>query len=81
MKLIDASKGVWAHLICINWTPEIEFTDEKRDKIRGTLNLERFNLTCHKCLKRNCGSVIQCDYQNCTYSCHVRCGVSIGMIF
>ena len=58
MTQVDKAQNIWAHIICINWTPEVEFIDEKREKIRGTINLERFNLTCHHCLKKNCGSVI-----------------------
>lgn len=81
MRCIDQAQNIWAHVICVNWTPEIYFTDEKKNKITGQLNLERFNLTCHHCLKRNKGSSIQCDYQNCKVSRHVRCSVHCGMIF
>lgn len=53
MKQIDKKENIWAHSICINWTPEIEFSDEFKNKIIGKINLERFNLTCRHCLKRN----------------------------
>lgn len=81
IKCVDKANNIWAHAICINWTPEIYFVDDKRSKIGGQLDLERFNLTCHQCLKRNVGSCIQCDYKNCTATKHVRCAVDAGMIF
>ncbi len=28
IKCIDKKENVWAHLICVNWTPEMYFKDE-----------------------------------------------------
>jgi len=81
MKCINKDQNIWAHVICVNWTPEIEFKDENRNSINGKLDLDRFNVTCKRCIKRNCGSCVQCDYKNCTVSMHVRCAVGAGMIF
>jgi len=58
MKNIDKKENIWAHLICINWTPEMYFKDEQRNEVEGIVNLERFKLTCHQCLKKNNGSCI-----------------------
>jgi len=33
--MIKDSKGVWAHLTCVNWIPEIWFMDDNRDTIGG----------------------------------------------
>lgn len=33
MKCIDKVNNTWAHVICVNWTPQIYFSDEKKDKI------------------------------------------------
>jgi hypothetical protein len=52
MKCIDEQQNTWAHVICVNWTPGIYFTDENKNKIEGKLELERFNLTCHQCMER-----------------------------
>jgi len=81
MKQLDDKADLWAHIICVNWTPEISFTDEFKTKINGKINLERFNITCYHCVKRKVGSSIQCDYKNCSVSRHVRCAVDSGMIF
>lgn len=42
IKSIDKQNDLWAHPICINWTPDIYYTDEKRINVEGTLNKERF---------------------------------------
>ena len=81
MKCVDKATNVWAHIICVNWTPGIYFADELKTKIEGTLELERFDLTCHQCMDRKKGSCIQCDFKDCKVSRHVRCAVQSGMIF
>lgn len=30
MRMVDQKNGIWAHIICVNWTPEIWFNDDKR---------------------------------------------------
>ncbi len=43
MKCVDQANNVWAHVICVNWNPDIYFTEEiKKDKIEGQLNKRRF---------------------------------------
>lgn len=62
----------WAHVICVNWTPEIWFTNERNEALGGTMNKDRTKLTCGRCHKVN-GSCIQCDFKDCRKSWHVRC--------
>ena len=57
MKKFNAND--WAHLACVNWTEEIYYLDEKKDKINvENINFERFDLKCMFCgIKK--GSCIQ----------------------
>jgi hypothetical protein len=80
MKRIDRHSNLWAHIICVNWNPEIYFTDEYRNKVSGVLNEKRFDLFCNYCRKSGKGACIQCDFHNCPLSYHVRCAVRRGMI-
>ena len=76
MKCLDQQKkDLWAHIICVNWTPEVSFVDENKNKIEGAINLERFSF------KKKMGRMVQCDYKNCKVSCNVREAVERGMIF
>lgn len=77
MKPIKNQKW-WAHLICVNWTPEIWF-NEDGESVGGQVNVKRFGLHCGKC-RSNKGSCVQCDFLNCHRSWHVRCAVSLGLI-
>lgn len=53
MRCLDQEKkDLWAHIICVNWTPELYFTDENKNKIEGVINLERFSF------KKKMGSMI-----------------------
>jgi hypothetical protein len=36
----------WAHLTCVNWMPEIWFTDQTKMEVRGNINHERKELNC-----------------------------------
>ncbi|CDW76823.1 phd zinc finger-containing protein [Stylonychia lemnae] len=78
LKQID--NELWAHAICVNWNPDIYFTDAKKNKVEGVLNKQRFELNCQKCHKKGKGTCIQCDYKNCSRSYHVRCAVRRGLI-
>ena len=41
---------VWAHIECVNWTPEIYFTEEdSKHEIGGEVNTSRFHLRCNYC--------------------------------
>lgn len=80
MKCIDKDSNLWAHVICVNWNPDIYFTDDSKTKIAGVLNKKRFELHCHQCRKTGKGACIQCDYKTCGVSYHVRCAVRRGII-
>lgn len=57
LKPISEDKKLWAHIICINWTPEIWFTDDSITKIGGVIPAARKDLNCGFCLKKH-GSCI-----------------------
>lgn len=71
---------LWAHIICVNWNPDIYFIDETKTKVEGVLDKKRFDLVCNMCRKSGKGCCIQCDYKLCTMSYHVRCAVRRGII-
>ena len=71
----------WAHISCINWTPEVWFLDSNTLEIDGDIALPRFNNTCYVCRsKKNTGSCISCDYKDCQLNFHVRCAIKKGLI-
>ena len=49
--LKEVSKDIWAHVICVNWNPDIYFKDETKASIEGKLNKQRFDLNCNMCRK------------------------------
>jgi len=51
MKPISKDRKQWAHIVCVNWTPEIWFTDENVDQLGGAIQSERFKLACKICKK------------------------------
>eukprot|EP00347_Sterkiella_histriomuscorum_P014716 403359825 len=78
-KLVDSD--MWAHVICVNWNPDIYFTDKYKNKIEGVLNSKRYELQCNMCHRPKAqGCCIQCDFKNCSASYHVRCAVRRGVI-
>lgn len=72
----------WAHISCINWTPEIWFDNEQKTLVGGKLNKDRFGLFCYICKKKkkSAGSCIQCDYKDCAFNFHVRCAMKESLI-
>jgi hypothetical protein len=36
----------WVHINCVNWIPDVWFVDEDRTYVDGTVNTERFKLSC-----------------------------------
>jgi len=82
MKKVSYDGGtdnLFAHVACVNWIPEMYFQDDKKEKVIGTLQKERFTLNCNRC-KRKDGACIQCDFKCCARSYHVRCLVRGGVI-
>jgi len=69
----------WAHVVCVNWTPEIWFKDDEKKEIQGFLNKDRFTINCSRCKKTE-GSCMQCDYKACSSSMHARCAIKAGRI-
>lgn len=37
MKPISDDRKSWAHIVCVNWTPDIWFTNKKFGKIEGEI--------------------------------------------
>jgi NuA3 HAT complex component NTO1 len=35
MKCIDIKKQTWAHVICVNWNPDVYFNDDTKSSIGG----------------------------------------------
>ena len=71
--------GTWVHINCVNWTPEIWFTDDYKNKIAGKVASFRQEINCQRCHKAE-GSCIQCDFKNCGRSYHVRCAIKRDLI-
>jgi hypothetical protein len=82
IKKIDEQKNLWAHVECVNWTPEIYFDNKKKENVScyDMLNPERINKLICKFCKRNEGSCIQCDYSECLQAFHIRCAKNSDVI-
>ncbi|CDW90174.1 phd zinc finger-containing protein [Stylonychia lemnae] len=76
----EISKDKWAHVICVNWNPDIYFNDEKVEGVSGDVQPQRFQLSCNMCKVSGQGACIQCDFKSCSRSYHVRCAVKRGLI-
>lgn len=72
--------NIWAHITCVNWTPEIWFTDDSRTAVDGKIDERRFKLFCYICRKKSSGSCLQCDYKDCHFAFHVRCAMEKDLI-
>jgi hypothetical protein len=57
IKPITTDKSSWAHVICINWIPEVWFTDDNITTVGGKVPSARSELICGVCHKKN-GSCI-----------------------
>jgi len=73
------SAELWAHVVCVNWTPELWFKNDDKASLEGAFLKSRSDLKCGRC-KLMEGSCIQCDYQTCNSSFHVRCAIRSGHI-
>eukprot|EP00347_Sterkiella_histriomuscorum_P013471 403364586 len=72
---------IWAHQTCINYLPDVWFTDELKNIIDGKIFAnERQTLQCYICRKKSTGACIQCDYKNCQQAFHVRCAMTKDII-
>ena len=66
----------WAHIVCINWIPDIYFEDEPSYAIRGAVDRRRFNYKCSICGVAEDGACIACDFLGgCSKKFHVRCAI------
>lgn len=54
----DQKDAMWAHILCVNWIPEVNFIDDQNEKITGTMPQDRFKLTCNVCKKSKVGACI-----------------------
>lgn len=79
IKSVDGEK--WAHIVCIQWMPELYFTDLQKEKPNiSKLDLYRStHLICDICKKHE-GSCIQCDDINCDFTFHVTCAQKSDII-
>lgn len=80
----QVGNNMWAHIVCVNWNPEIWFIDEFKNQIAGQVSQFKQELKCLKCVnkgsKASYGAKIQCDFKCCTKSYHVRCAIKLGLI-
>lgn len=70
----------WVHYTCVNWMPEVWFTDDNKLSVQGNLSKAKEKLFCYICRQKGAGSCIQCDYKSCEKSFHVRCAIDRGLI-
>ncbi|CDW90148.1 protein jade-3 [Stylonychia lemnae] len=78
MLMFCQKNNIWAHYTCVNWIPDVWFTNEFKNEIDGKINnSERTKLFCCVCRKKNTGSCIQCDYKDCKQAFHRENGESI----
>ncbi|CAI2377010.1 unnamed protein product [Moneuplotes crassus] len=78
---IKKLKGsTWVHNTCLNFTPEITYTDEKEDRVDllGLLPW-RTKLKCTIC-DHSKGAVIVCNYKSCLEAFHVSCAIQSKLI-
>lgn len=48
--LAKIGDDIWAHVVCVNWIPDIYFIDQKHDRINyKNMNKKRFSLRCFFC--------------------------------
>lgn len=74
LKQISKDAVGWAHVVCVNWISDIWFDSDAKTTVNGKIMKKRFDLTCGLCKKKE-GSILQCDFKNCTKSFHVRCAI------
>ena len=81
--IVETNMG-WAHMTCINYIPEIWFSDKSRRMVTGKIDQDRKGLPCHLCKlvagKNSKKYLIQCDFKNCRLSFHIRCAMQHGLI-
>jgi hypothetical protein len=49
LKCVDQKAKTWAHVVCVNWNPDVYFTDHTKSAIGGQLNQQRFEINCDYC--------------------------------
>lgn len=93
---IREKKHAWYHIVCVNYMPSIWFVEKKAENslgvvetvkdtqtIDGFVPKSNFTLYCSICKKqskKNPSACVQCDYQNCCTSFHVRCAIKKKLI-
>lgn len=79
MKRTSPTSNEFAHVVCVNWTPEIWWTDDTNTVVDGTIPTQLNQVKCTRC-KDARGSCIPCEYKSCHKSYHVRCAIKLDMI-
>ena len=78
----QTDKGLWAHVVCAIWIPEISFSNTVfLEPIEGIerISSARRKLTCYICKKRKTGACIQCSKAHCYLAFHVTCAQLAGL--
>eukprot|EP01016_Furgasonia_blochmanni_P034260 TRINITY_DN3674_c0_g1_i1.p1 TRINITY_DN3674_c0_g1~~TRINITY_DN3674_c0_g1_i1.p1 ORF type:complete len:463 (-),score=72.53 TRINITY_DN3674_c0_g1_i1:428-1816(-) len=80
MCIRDSTGGMWAHLVCVNWLPEIYYIDDDKE----TVHLEDYDFSRHQYECSACaikyGACIKCDAKDCLYCIHPKCGQRQGIL-
>jgi hypothetical protein len=78
-QVVKEERKKWAHVTCVNWIRDIWFEDERKCRIFDQIADEDFGCRCSVC-KGEHGVCISCDFKDCMYRFHVKCGVRVKVI-
>jgi hypothetical protein len=75
--IVETNIG-WVHISCVNWLPELYFTNKDKTEVHGKIWDSRKNRKCSLTNKK--AVCIQCDYQDCTKQFGIRAAMKKELI-